>query len=55
MIEDALRERLARPAVIERPKFKLITFGGDGLQRGITWDEVGGLIDRDDGERLSAA
>lgn len=52
MIEDALRERLARAAVTRKPKFKPITFGGDGLQPGITWDEVGRLIDEDEVERL---
>jgi predicted transcriptional regulator len=54
MIEDALRERLARPAVTRKPKFKLITFGGDGLQTGLSWDEVGRIIDGDEDERLSS-
>lgn len=54
LIEDALRERLARASPQRARKFKLVTFGGDGLQPGVTWDTVGRLIDEDEDERFAA-
>jgi len=53
IIEAALRERLAKPRTTRKPKFRLVTFGGDGLLPGVTWDVVGHVIDDDDVERLS--
>ena len=52
LIEAALRERLAKSKSSKKPKFKLVTFGGDGLQPDITWDRVDHLIDDDEVERL---
>lgn len=54
MIEDALRERLARRRTTRKPRFRLVTFDGDGLQPGVTWDRVGRVIDEDEDERLTS-
>ena len=45
LIEDALRARLADPRAVPRPKFRLIIFGGDGLQPAVCWESVDGIID----------
>ena len=47
VIEDALRDALARER--ERPaevEVRTVTFGGQGLQPGLSWDDFGGLRER---------
>lgn len=55
LIEDALRERLTKPQTSRKPKFRLVTFGGDGLQPGMTWEGLGRVIDEDEDERLAGS
>ncbi len=54
IIEDALRERLARSRTTRKPRFRLVTFGGGGLQPGVTWNMVDGVVHQDEDERLSS-
>lgn len=50
VVEDALRERLARRAVpVRRAKLKLHTVDGHGLQPGVDLDDSAGLRDIMDG------
>ena len=46
VIEDALRERLARQRVVKRAApVRLPTFGGNGLQPGVDLDDSAALRD----------
>ncbi len=45
LIEDALREALARRPAGERERVRLTTFGRDGLQPGVDLDDSAGLLD----------
>lgn len=45
VIEDALRERLARRKIRPRPPVRLTTFRGDGLVPGIDLDDSATLQD----------
>ena len=49
LVEEALRARLAHPARRGRSAVALPTFRGDGLQPGITLDDMDGVYDRLDG------
>ena len=50
LIEDSLRESLARrPLSHRRKRFRMITFGGGGLQPGVDLDDTSSLLDRMDG------
>jgi hypothetical protein len=50
IIEDSLRERLARRAIPQRRKrFRLITFGRGGLRPGVDLDNSASLLDRMEG------
>ena len=50
LIEEALRLRLATAAASQRRKqVRLPTFRGDGLQPGVTLDDMGTVYDRMDG------
>jgi hypothetical protein len=51
LVEEALRFRLARPAPARRAAVPLPTFKGDGLQPGVTLDDMGTVYDRLDGLR----
>ena len=46
VIEDSLREALARNARPRRRKVKLPVFGGRGLQPGVDLDDSASLLDR---------
>jgi hypothetical protein len=46
VIEDALRESLARQRATPRRPVKLVTFKGDGLQPGVDLDDTAALLDR---------
>ncbi len=51
IIEDALRERLARPKSRPRARVRLTTFRGDGLAPGVDLDDSAALqevMERDD-------
>lgn len=46
VIEDALREMLARPSqAVKRPPVRLPTFSGSGLQSGADLDDSAALLD----------
>ena len=50
LIQDSLRERLARRATAPRRKrFRMVTFGRGGLQPGVNLDDTSALLDRMDG------
>ena len=51
LVEEALRLRLARPVPARRGPVRLPTFNGDGLQPGVTLDDMGTVYDRMDGLR----
>ena len=51
LVEEALRLRLSRPALARRAAVPLPTFKGDGLQPGVTLDDMGTVYDRMDGLR----
>jgi hypothetical protein len=51
LVEDALRVRLARQPPARRGPVCLPTFKGDGLQPGVTLDDIGTVYDRMDGLR----
>jgi hypothetical protein len=51
LVEEALRLRLARPASRRQGGVRLPTFRGDGLQPGVTLDDMDGVYDRMDGIR----
>lgn len=46
LIEDALREKLARPAVPHGKRRVLRTFKGDGLQPGVELNSAAELLER---------
>lgn len=46
LIEDSLRESLARPKAAHRPKpFRIKPFRGGGLQHGVDLDDSASLLD----------
>jgi len=45
VIEEALRERLARRAVQAPPAVRLTTFGGSGPKPGVDLDDSAALLD----------
>ena len=49
LVEEALRLRLSRPQPARRAAGPLPTFKGDGLQPGVTLDDMGTVYDRMDG------
>jgi hypothetical protein len=49
LVEEALRLRLSRPEPGRRGPVPLPTFKGDGLQPGVTLDDMGTVYDRMDG------
>jgi hypothetical protein len=50
LIQDSLRERLARRTTVGRRKrFRMVTFGRGGVQPGINLDDTSALLDRMDG------
>lgn len=49
LVEEALRLRLARPEPNRRGPVRVHTFKGDGLQPGVTLDDMGTIYDRMDG------
>ena len=51
LIEEALRLRLARPPARSKPPAPLPTFRGDGLQPGVSLDDLDTVYDRMDGLR----
>lgn len=51
LVEESLRIRLARPAASRAGPVELPTFRGDGLQPGLTLDDMGTVLDRLDGIR----
>ena len=51
LVEEALRIRLAQPATRQKGRVKLPTFRGDGLQSGVTLDDMDTVYDRMDGLR----
>ena len=51
LIEEALRLRLARPAARPKRTAPLPTFRGDGLQPGVSLDDLDTVYDRMDGLR----
>lgn len=51
LVEEALRIRLAQPAARQKRPAKLPTFRGDGLQPGVTLDDMDTVYDRLDGLR----
>lgn len=51
LVEEALRLRLARPASRQQRRVSLPTFKGDGLQAGVTLDDMDTVYDRLDGLR----
>jgi hypothetical protein len=51
LVEEALRLRLARPVSRRQGGVRLPTFRGDGLQPGVTLDDMDGVYDRMDGIR----
>ena len=51
LVEEALRLRLARRTAARPRSVKLPTFHGDGLQPGLTLDDMSTILDRLDGIR----
>ena len=51
LVEEALRARLAERRAKRRPPVRLPTFRGEGLQDGLSLDEMGAIYDRMDGLR----
>jgi hypothetical protein len=51
LVEEALRARLAERRAKRRPPVRLPTFKGEGLQDGLSLDEMGAIYDRMDGLR----
>jgi plasmid stability protein len=51
LVEEALRARLAERRSKRRPPVRLPTFKGEGLQPGLTLDDMGTVYDRLDGLR----
>jgi hypothetical protein len=51
LVEEALRIRLARPAIRKRGEVRLPTFRGDGLNPGVSLDDMDTVYDRLDGLR----
>jgi hypothetical protein len=51
LVEEALRARLAEQRTKRRPPVRLPTFKGDGLQDGLSLDEMGAVYDRMEGLR----
>jgi hypothetical protein len=51
LVEEALRLRLARPSARRQGRVRLPTFRGDGLQPGVTLDDMDTVYDRLDGVR----
>lgn len=51
LVEEALRARLAERRSTRRPKVRLPTFRGEGLQSGLSLDALGTIYDRMDGVR----
>jgi hypothetical protein len=51
LVEEALRIRLARPEARKRGEVRLPTFRGDGLNPGISLDDMDTIYDRMDGLR----
>lgn len=51
LVEEALRLRLAQPGGTRRTAVQLPTFRGDGLQPGVTLDDMDTVYDRLDGLR----
>jgi hypothetical protein len=51
LVEEALRARLAERRGKRRPPVHLPTFKGEGLQEGLSLDELGTIYDRMDGLR----
>jgi plasmid stability protein len=51
LVEEALRIRLARPEIRRRGEVRLPTFRGDGLNPGVSLDDMGTVYDRMDGLR----
>lgn len=51
LVEEALRLRLARTGPARRAPAPLPTFKADGLQPGVTLDDMGTVYDRMDGLR----
>ena len=51
LVEEALRIRLAQPPARQKGRVKLPTFLGDGLQPGVTLDDMDTVYDRMDGLR----
>ena len=51
LVEEALRLRLAQRAAARRRSVELPTFRGDGLQPGLTLDDLSTILDRLDGIR----
>lgn len=51
LVEEALRLRLAPPSAARRGPIRLPTFRGDGLQPGVTLDDMSTVLDRLDGIR----
>lgn len=45
VIEDALREVIARKQAGPRPRFKFTTFGGDGVMPGVDINNTAALLD----------
>jgi hypothetical protein len=50
-VEEALRARLAERRGKRRPPVRLPTFKGEGLQDGLSLDEMGAIYVRMDGLR----
>ena len=51
LVEEALRAGLAERGGKRRPPVRLPTFKGEGLQSGLSLDELGTIYDRMDGIR----
>jgi hypothetical protein len=51
LVEEALRVRLSRPDSKRGKAVRLPTFRGDGLQPGVSLDDMGGVYDRMDNVR----
>lgn len=51
LVEEALRIRLARPEIRRRGEVRLPTFRGDGLNPGVSLDDMDTVYDRMDGLR----